>query len=373
MQLSIALDLIRQNESTDPKDKIYGLYGIFDHFQIRRLPSVDYSGSVQRLYREMTGTVLRHDRSLHVLYMIGQHPRISGLPSWVPDYSNTDFIRFIHVYPHKASSRSRARFTLCDLHLSLSVSAVFVDEINVQASSTSICTADFRQGFAARPHLSNAAERHAAVTELVRTLRSWIVTSRSIECYPADEAPKAAFYKIMTQPVRSGSQNWPMPTVPTCTMDTFEQWMYVMTLDLEKDHNYVQDSIADIESDPISSAIVSDYIRLFGCSQDPRQWSAELQIRLLLRARNHALSTLQHDISLLSYQRTFFTTKDNYMGVGPRRMISTDRIALIAGLQLPFIVRKSGDAYNLIGPAYVHGIMKGERWDKELAEDITLV
>ena len=61
------------------------------------------------------------------------------------------------------------------------------------------------------------------------------------------------------------------------------------------------------------------------------------------------------------------------MGVGPRQARPTDRIALISGLQLPFIVRRAGDNYKLIGPAYIHGLMKGERWDKGLVESITLV
>lgn len=46
---------------------------------------------------------------------------------------------------------------------------------------------------------------------------------------------------------------------------------------------------------------------------------------------------------------------------------------MIAGLQLPFIIRKAGNKYNLIGPAYIHGIMKGERWDDSLTEQIILI
>jgi hypothetical protein len=29
--------------------------------------------------------------------------------------------------------------------------------------------------------------------------------------------------------------------------------------------------------------------------------------------------------------------------------------------------------FNLVGPAYIHRIMKGEQWDKGLTENITLV
>lgn len=49
------------------------------------------------------------------------------------------------------------------------------------------------------------------------------------------------------------------------------------------------------------------------------------------------------------------------MGIGPRWSMPGDRVALIAELRLPFIVRKAGDRYSLVGPANVHGIMQGER------------
>jgi hypothetical protein len=61
------------------------------------------------------------------------------------------------------------------------------------------------------------------------------------------------------------------------------------------------------------------------------------------------------------------------MGVGPRCSRTGDRIALIAGLKLPFVIREAGDRYNLIGPAYIHGIMKGERWDENLLTQIIIV
>lgn len=61
------------------------------------------------------------------------------------------------------------------------------------------------------------------------------------------------------------------------------------------------------------------------------------------------------------------------MGVGPRHYTPGDRIALIAGEELPFIVREAGDKYNLIGPAYIHGVMRGERWDDDLREQIVLI
>ena len=373
LPLSRAFDLIRRNNSSDPRDKIYGLYGILDYLEIQDLPPVNYTETVQHLYYQITCAIMRNDQRLHILYLIGLTPTLPDLPTWVPDYSNTEFIRFIDVHGNEASGRLSGSFCYPVTDLTLSVNGILLDEVDITASSTSICTPDFRQGWAARKHLSSPEERHNAVTELIRTLQSWINVSRSVNFYPTGEAPRTAFYKIMTQPTHAGSQNWTMPVVTRASRDAFNRWIFLLDTHLPDHETHRQSWIRSIQANADSAAIVKDYIRLFGCSQDPQEWSLELQIRLILRAIDLELSTLQHDVSLLSYHRTFFATKNGYMGVGPRQARPTDRVALISGLQLPFIVRRAGDNYKLIGPAYIHGLMKGERWDKGLVESITLV
>ena len=49
-----------------------------------------------------------------------------------------------------------------------------------------------------------------------------------------------------------------------------------------------------------------------------------------------------------------------------------DSIALISGLWEPFIIRKQGQDYKLIGPTYIYGIMEGQRWDDTRVEDVNL-
>lgn len=43
--VSRPLDLVRPHHSTDPRDKVYGLHGIFDSLVIECLPVVDYTKS----------------------------------------------------------------------------------------------------------------------------------------------------------------------------------------------------------------------------------------------------------------------------------------------------------------------------------------
>ncbi|KAI3317237.1 heterokaryon incompatibility protein-domain-containing protein [Xylariaceae sp. AK1471] len=63
--------------------------------------------------------------------------------------------------------------------------------------------------------------------------------------------------------------------------------------------------------------------------------------------------------------RRFFVTRDGLMGIGPKAMKKEDGIVVLFGGKVPFVVRRKGSQYCLIGECYVTGIMKGEtveRW-----------
>jgi hypothetical protein len=54
-----------------------------------------------------------------------------------------------------------------------------------------------------------------------------------------------------------------------------------------------------------------------------------------------------------------------------------DRIALLQGGKVPYILRpkigKDAGCYEIIGDAYVHGIMDGDGWKPDHLEKIVLV
>lgn len=63
--------------------------------------------------------------------------------------------------------------------------------------------------------------------------------------------------------------------------------------------------------------------------------------------------------------RSFFVTPGKLIGIGPPQLGVQDRIVIIAGAQMPFVVRSITDQnglqgqYTIIGEAYVHGVMDG--------------
>ncbi|KAH7071941.1 hypothetical protein BKA63DRAFT_60601 [Paraphoma chrysanthemicola] len=69
-----------------------------------------------------------------------------------------------------------------------------------------------------------------------------------------------------------------------------------------------------------------------------------------------------HAVSMIDYciERRFFTTSTGRMGIGPRLMQSSDLVVILRGGTTPYILRERNGNYQLLGAAYVHGIMDGE-------------
>ena len=58
--------------------------------------------------------------------------------------------------------------------------------------------------------------------------------------------------------------------------------------------------------------------------------------------------------------RGFFLSKQGYMGVARYDVKKGDRICILHGGQVPFVLRQEGSHYEFKGECYVHGLMDGE-------------
>lgn len=71
------------------------------------------------------------------------------------------------------------------------------------------------------------------------------------------------------------------------------------------------------------------------------------------------------------WHRRFFVTHGGRLGLGPRTMTPEDLVVVLRGRGMPFIVRKVDDHHELVGEAYVHGIMDGEAVDAHEARNVS--
>ncbi|QSZ33465.1 hypothetical protein DSL72_005033 [Monilinia vaccinii-corymbosi] len=80
-------------------------------------------------------------------------------------------------------------------------------------------------------------------------------------------------------------------------------------------------------------------------------------------------SCLEREIEAANDARSLFRTGKGYLGIGAQSLCPSDEVWLFAGAAVPFILRRRQDEfYELVGEAYLHGVMHGEalEWGHEL-------
>jgi hypothetical protein len=73
---------------------------------------------------------------------------------------------------------------------------------------------------------------------------------------------------------------------------------------------------------------------------------------------------LHYWLYLQCEQKALFVTQNGYIGFGPHSVGVGDLIVLFSGMKVPFVVRRVGMGWKLVGPVHVHGIMQEEWWDE---------
>lgn len=75
------------------------------------------------------------------------------------------------------------------------------------------------------------------------------------------------------------------------------------------------------------------------------------------------------DIILATMHKRLLFTQEGYIGMVPHETRKEDIVCLLLGCRIPVVLReRSEGGYELVGEAYVHGIMKGEAMTKQNEE-----
>jgi hypothetical protein len=361
--LSAILTHSRGKLATDAKDKVYALYGIFKTLRVR-LAEPDYNRDIVEIYKEATVAALVCDFSLSILKQAAGPKHIAGLPSWVPDWSDSR----IRHFPSDA----------CKAHWTVRMQIAFTPETDVLMLRGSV--AGFVTELPGADHdvppsfemaMPSSKSDQAGLDELGRsyikitkTLREWVHTVLHYR-HGVDELGRMLMQGRPLGAYQSAFHKWLrylMAGWPGWSLD-----------EVYREQNFHNHSLRGLEAFYENNAV--------------RYWTERLEWQVLcaIHASEEARSFHRIVCEALDGRVLF---KVSSAGAMPRPMVclATDEIrygdwlVLFAGAEFPMMVRPTrrtvmSDAelstpitgienpvheyYTLVGPVYVVGMMHG--------------
>lgn len=347
--------------ATDPRDKVFALHGFFQAMQVP-VPLPDYAKSVQQVYLETACAVLSWDSNLDLLYQVTESKNISGLPSWVPDFSNTLHARFMPHLSYNATKDSRCSWKASGN--TLSVYGYAVDTVRE-------CAPVMDDSFIAGAH--DGAKLSSSPADMASDawydiLKQWSKLASSLSKYPTNEPVKGPFAATLLM-----DHLVSLPFEMEVFYDVFKSWHATLA----------RSSSRAAFDDRDISRMLNDVAAMPPIPSEKREFAGQMVASLISRyvraikfgPPTQQIICLHYWLALAHLRKALFVTMGNWMGMVPAMAQKGDVVVLLSGLRTPFVLRELGDGTaKLLGPAYVHGMMNGALWDgKRQLQEFKLV
>jgi len=330
----VTWDLIRaasRFKCTLPVDRIYGILGLVDDFQIEP----DYSRPVSQVLRSMTRQLIKKRGDLMILGQINHEPKSfpSCVPSWVPQWPCDPFVSTLNL-----PSVNTAKMYCASARESLKLEQ-HQDENYLVLQGIPACKV-----IACSPTLKTQL---GEVLTMFRSIKDFIGTyitsnkSGTLGCYK-DEGIYSIFLQILT----AGECSPPETESPE---DDFEASTLVLR-SLIENRRFLRD--------------MTEYPRASG-DKGHEIYPGVMYFNMEEELARGIIPTVGQKCN----DRRLFMTDDGHFGIGPRAMEPGDEVAVLFGGMTPFIVRNAlqqrresegHGSYRFVGESYVHGFMKGE-------------
>ncbi len=379
--LQAILHANRHMRCSREEDRVYAFLGIAAQSSGAEVP-INYSQPIQRTYVQVAWGMIKSSCSLRVLSFVEDKgfTNIKGLPSWTPDFSadrtsvpfdNGVDSGFAGISPcvFNAANGTQWKSQLqSPSHDHLIVEGIYCDSIDLLS--------EFKMHSLQRilPLLDAFSEN--CYDLLWRTL----IADKYHSEYPAP----ATYGTVVSEMIQTwldilhASMLIKGRRLPEGATD-FHRWderfrgyqsaarrlsgMGLEIDDLFDDHEEVRDSLVSITSAAANGTIY------YGPESDPLLPYKILERRLVRVMKwragggfgTPAFYELQTQIQGVQFARHLFITANKRLGCGPKSARPGDEVWILAGGRVPYILRPAGDQeYELVGEAYVHGIMHGE-------------
>ena len=370
--LSSILTIARSKASSEPRDKIFALLGILNELGFDCILP-EYGKAVEDVYREATIMAIKNDNDIFVLSQVPSNQRRPGLPSWVPDWSDPGFTAYSGFSkPHLISDLNRGVFCagpaepIWDFnasHRHLKLKGKLIDSVIYRGSTLETSQLIPSRMEIAQSNYENIkagdfSEIVAGIYSSFKVTKNWVDMTTWMPEYPSGESVKSALRRTLFYDSSD-------PVKEKIKAESFEAWYLAMTA---TDHDLTTMAMEGSGIPNASSDGSEELCKAFEAVHPE-------EIRVFLAMDNNGRFDFHAQAAVSSNQKCLFITGNGYMGTGTDRVKPGDRIALVAGFNMPLLLRPADGGYELITHVYVHGVMYGEAWppNNEELEEITLV
>ena len=359
--------LLRCWRCTDPKDKVYALLGMLERIRVVKgsteapfMIIANYSGTAQDTYYEASRAVLENTLRLDLLLMIPDPPnrRFQDLPSWVQDYSVKSAIP-LTLYGSEDEEISHFNtskgFTAADLWFSgdgkvLNLQGFRVGLIADIGEAVDRWGADY--SFEACAALAlKCEETYMNGQSRLEALWRTIVTDQTTNTHPAPNWIGTRFFQWLRALFRHSIWGQIVERAENTPPDQKLEVTFQGS-----------PSVDELAASDITNQMPARYGDLDACVGVMRGGGTFAE---MIQAENAAWAKhidAFHAWMEITMRMRLFRTENSLLGMGPRSVREGDEVWVLQGARVPFVLkpdRKTG-CYQLIGQAYVHGIMQGE-------------
>jgi hypothetical protein len=359
----------RIRHATNPKDKIFALYGLSQKLK-RPMPQPDYTQSIAEIYTKATVAIIQQDNSLWPLENLWSENRRDDLPSWVPDWSedsrwSDDLNQDLGHVPLDYADRdipshwdgptepaAPIRISSDYMQLTLSgreigvVHHVFDDSGRVQAQTEALAAAHGTVKY------ELATRKHGV--ETIKLFRQ--LCSRT----SAGDQSEAQLCQLLltnspTQPETSFMSGLIALRCVFETEASEKNQRYIFTRARNKlmratnEMSKHLDVLSYVESN-VDAALDAIFAESDVASHE--SWIEGGCDRSLFNSLISAAS-LYRLVRGLWINRSIFTTDSGLLGYAHGRVLKGDRVVMFVGAEVPSVIRPCGGEFTIQGPTVV--------------------
>ena len=322
------LRLTRQYMATDPRDKVFALMGlVLDRESIGL--EIDYRLSAEEVYLSMAVHSLEKLKDLELLANAGitSKPENSKLPSWVPDWtdrnghrSNIASTASTKTVNRSASGESQPILSISSDRKILRIRGAVIDTITQLETSMLFGEGVYQLDSDSLRRESRWNVRCKACFE------SYVAFAEHAYRFPESQTGEEALWRTLCCDLTSAI---PVERAP----EEYGIGYKILRMSHEATQDDGQVDLASFH--PRASSLF------------PGQW--------------HQFTMFMSALGGYCRGRNLCITEGGYLGSVPCGTLIEDKICLLFGSRVPFVLRSCKDGYfELIGECYVHGIMDGE-------------